>query len=54
MVVIAALVLALGMPGQASALTCAAVGGTDVGGNCTISTAITAFCPFNLTVPGTC
>ena len=27
-------------------------GGADVGGNCTISTAITAFCPFNLTVPG--
>ena len=52
MVMVAALVLALGMPGQASALTCTQVGGTDVGGDCTISTPITAFCPFVLTVPG--
>ena len=52
LMVVAGLVLALGIPSQASALTCAAVGGTDVAGNCTISTPITAFCPFNLTVPG--
>jgi hypothetical protein len=52
MVMVAALVLAMGIPGQASALTCTQVGGTDVGGNCTISTPITAFCPFVLTVPG--
>src|SRR5687767_15075098 len=49
---VAALVLAVGMPGQASALTCTDVGGVDVGGDCTISTVITAFCPFDLTVPG--
>ena len=52
MVMIAALVLAVGMPGQASASTCTHVGGTDVGGDCTISTPITAFCPFVLTDPG--
>ena len=52
-VVVAALVLALGMPGQASAVqTCAGIGGTDVGGDCTISTPITAFCPIDLNVPG--
>ena len=51
MVVVAAVVLAVGMPGQASALSCTAVGGVDVAGNCTISTPITAFCPFVLTVP---
>ena len=51
-VMVAALVLAVGMPGQASASTCTDVGGADVGGNCTISAPITAFCPFNLTVPG--
>ncbi len=51
MVVVAAVVLAVGMPGQASALTCTAVGGVDVAGDCTISTPITAFCPFVLTVP---
>ena len=51
-VMVAALVLAVGMPGQASAATCTDVGGVDVGGNCTISTPITAICPFNLTVPG--
>jgi hypothetical protein len=52
MVVIAALVLAVGMPGQASAATCAAVGGIEAAGNCTINTALTAPCPFDLTVPG--
>ena len=53
-VMVAALVLAVEMPGQASALplTCTAVGGVDVGGDCTISTPITAFCPFDLTVSG--
>jgi hypothetical protein len=51
-VVVAALILAVGMPGQASALTCTAVGGVDNAGDCTISTPITAFCPFVLTVTG--
>jgi hypothetical protein len=52
-VVLAALVLAMGMPGQASAAqTCAGIGGTDVGGDCTISTPVTAFCPIDLDVPG--
>ncbi len=50
-VMVAALVLAMGMPGQASAATCTDVGGTDVGGDCTISTPITGICPFDLTVP---
>jgi hypothetical protein len=49
---LAALVLAVGMPGAASASTCTGVGGVDVAGDCTINTAITAFCPFDLTVPG--
>jgi hypothetical protein len=53
-VMVAALVLTVGMPGQASALTCAAVGGVPGPnpGDCTIQTPITAVCPFNLTVPG--
>ena len=50
-VMVAAVVLAVGMPGQASALSCTAVGGVDVAGDCKISTPITAFCPFVLTVP---
>jgi hypothetical protein len=52
MVVVGALVLAMGMPGQAAAATCTDVGGFDVAGDCTISTPITGICPFNLTVPG--
>jgi hypothetical protein len=52
MAVVAALALAVGMPGLASAATCTDVGGTDVGGDCTISTPIAGICPFNLTVPG--
>src|SRR5688572_21732357 len=53
MVVVAALVLAVGMPGQASAATCTAVGGVeDVAGNCEINAALTAPCPFDLTVLG--
>ena len=51
-VMVAALILAVGMSGQASAATCTDVGGVDVAGNCTINAAITAFCPFDLTVPG--
>ena len=51
-VVVAALVLAVGMPGHASASTCTDVGGADVGGDCTISTPVTAFCPLTLTIPG--
>src|SRR5678815_4575095 len=52
-VMVAALVLAVGMPGQASAAqTCAGIGGTDVGGDCTISTPVTAFCPIDLVIPG--
>ena len=51
-VMVAALVLAVGMPGLTSAATCTDVGGVDVGGNCTIGAAITAPCPFDLTVAG--
>src|SRR5678815_5583935 len=53
-VMVAALVVAVGMAGQASALpqTGAGVGGTDVGGDCTISTPVTAFCPIDLVIPG--
>jgi hypothetical protein len=40
-VMVAAFVLAVGMPGPASAATCTDVGGVDVGGNCTIGAAIT-------------
>ena len=53
-IMVAALVLMVGMPGQASALSCAAVGGVPGPnpGDCTIQTALTAPCAFDLTVPG--
>jgi hypothetical protein len=46
---IAALVVAIGMPGQASAAACVVPGPNP--GDCEINTAITT-CPFNLTVTG--
>jgi hypothetical protein len=50
MVVVGALVLAMGMPGQASAAECVIPGPNP--GNCEITLAYTAPCPFNLTVTG--
>ena len=50
MVVVGALVLAMGMPGQASAAECVIPGPNP--GNCEITVAVIAPCPFNLTVTG--
>jgi hypothetical protein len=52
MVVIAALVLAVGMPGQASAATCAAVWRDRAPGTARSTRRSRRPCPFDLTVPG--
>ena len=49
-VAVALLVLAMGMPGQASAAECVIPGPNP--GNCEITVALIAPCPFNLTVTG--
>ncbi len=51
-VILTALLLALGMTGQAQALTCTDVGGVDTAGDCALAVPFVSTVDFTLTIPG--